>query len=245
MNDVIKPRISVVYAAYNESAGIRETIARSVASLRKQFDEFEVLIVDDCGSDGTGRIADELAQEYPNEVRVLHNDRNRGQGASLVRGFREARYELIIHNAIDYPFDLDDLRLMMPLLADADIVVATRLQRAGYSPYRLLTSFVHVNLLNLLFPLKLSDYNFVQLYRREVLEKVPPETTSTAFLTPSLLIRAHDAGFRVRSVDVTYHPRLTGKPTAGKPKVILHSLKDMSAFWLRRWRGSSAGPGRS
>ena len=81
MKDANIPRISVVYAAYNESAAIRETIARSVASLRKQFDEFEVLIVDDCGSDGTGKIADELAQEYPNEVRVLHNDRNRGQGA--------------------------------------------------------------------------------------------------------------------------------------------------------------------
>jgi glycosyltransferase involved in cell wall biosynthesis len=96
MKDASKPRISVVYAAYNESAAIRETIARSVQSLRKQFDEFEVLIVDDCGSDGTGKIADELAREYPNEVRVLHNDRNRGQGASLVRGFREARYELMV-----------------------------------------------------------------------------------------------------------------------------------------------------
>jgi hypothetical protein len=152
-----------------------------------------------------------------------------------VRGFRQARFDLVTHNAMDYPFDLRDLKLMTPLLAGADIVVAARRSRAGYSPYRLLTSAVHRALLHLLFPLRLRDYNFVQIYPRAVWEAVNVEARSTAFLTPEALIRAYDMGYRVREVEIEYHPRTSGVATSGKPKVILHSLRDMFRFWWKRW----------
>ncbi len=228
--------ISVVFAAYNEEQSVRATIDRSLAALRARFDAFEILIVEDASKDATPAICDDLARLHP-EVRVLHNEKNMGQGASLVRGFQQARYEWVIHNAIDYPFDLCDLDRLTPLTADADIVVAARKSRAGYSAYRVLTSVVHRNLLHLLFPLHLRDYNFVQLYRREVWQNLRVEARSTAFLTPEALIRAYDMGYRISEVEIEYHPRLQGVATSGKPKVILHSLRDMFAFWWKRFTG--------
>ena len=225
--------ISVVFPSYNEEGIVRQTISRAIEALRSQFETFEIIIVEDASTDSTARICDELAAAYP-ELRVFHNPKNVGQGASLVRGFRQAQYDVIIHNAMDYPFDLRDLGKMVPLLGEADIIVAARRRRAGYSPYRVLTSIVHRLLIHLLFPLRLTDYNFVQLYPRSVWQAINVEARSTAFLTPEALIRAHDLGYRIREIEVDYHPRTTGKATSGRPRVILQSLRDMFRFWWKR-----------
>ena len=227
--------LSVIFPAYNEAGNIRQTIEMALAALPELCDRFEIVIVDDCGHDGTGQIADELADAHP-EVRVIHNPRNLGQGASIVRGFREARYELMLHNAMDYPFDLRDLRLMLPLTREADIIVAARAGRPGYTWFRRFASAANRMLLRALFPLRLRDYNFVQVYPRSVWQTIRVEARSTAFLTPEALIRAYDLGYRIREVEVPYHPRTTGEATAGRPKVILTSLLDMLRFWWGRRR---------
>ena len=228
--------ISVVFPAYNEEMNIRPTIERALAAMRSLGQEFEIIIVDDASTDSTGSIADQFAAATT-EVRVLHNQKNVGQGASIVQAFRHARHQLLTHNAMDYSFDLLDLSKMLPLLAEADIVVATRTARAGYSRYRVLTSVVHKALLHLLFPLRLRDYNFTQLYTRSVWDAIKVEARSTAFLTPEALIRAHDMGYRIKEVDIEYHARVAGVATSGRPKVILHSLRDMFVFWWKRLLG--------
>jgi dolichol-phosphate mannosyltransferase len=228
--------ISVIFPAYNEAETIRPTMAKALDALRSVVDRFEILIVDDCGQDGTGRIADELAARHP-EIRAIHNVANIGQGASIVRGFEEARFDLVTHNAMDYPFDLRDLNQLLPQLKEADIVVGSRLSRPGYSPYRMIMSYVNLMLLHTLFPLRLKDYNFVQLYPKSVWKSVKVEARSTAFLTPEALIRAFDMGYRIKEIGIPYHPRLAGEATAGRPKVILRSLQDMLRFWWKRQRG--------
>jgi glycosyltransferase involved in cell wall biosynthesis len=224
--------LSVIYPAYNEELNIRGTIQQSLDALHPRLDEFEILIIDDASKDQTGAIADELARQH-SEITVLHNAINKGQGECLRVAFRQARHEWVIHNAMDYPFDLRDLDMILPLTQDADIIVAARKSRSGYSPYRKLASAVNLFLLNLLFGLGLHDYNFVQLYRKDVLNSVPVETNSTAFLTPEILIRAHDLGFRIREVEVEYHPRERGAATSGNPRVVLKSIRDMLRFWLK------------
>lgn len=228
--------ISVVFPAYNEEMNIRPTMERALAAMKSLGQEFEILIVDDASTDSTGSIADDLAAAHP-EVRVLHNPKNLGQGGSLVRGFQQVRHDLVTHNGMDYPFELRDLSKMLPLRAEADIVVAARTSRAGYSRYRVLTSVVHRALLHLLFPLRLRDYSFVQLYPRSVWEAIEVEARSTAFVAPEALIRAHDMGYRIKEVDIEYHARLAGVATSGKPRVILHSLRDMLLFWWKRLLG--------
>jgi dolichol-phosphate mannosyltransferase len=226
-------QITIVYPAYNEEKNIRSTLDRSLAALRARFESFEILLINDKSADATGEIADEYAAANP-EIRVIHNRVNQGQGASLRVGFAEARGELLLHNAMDYPFDLVDLDKMLPLMEDADIVVAIRKERTGYTAYRKLTSVVNVALLNLLFPLKLRDYNFVQLYRTSVLRSLDVSTRSTAFLAPELLIRAFDGGYRIRDVDIDYYPRTHGVATSGNPRVIARSVRDMLTFWVKR-----------
>jgi hypothetical protein len=136
---------------------------------------------------------------------------------------------------MDYPFDLKDLALLLPATARADIIVAVRHARAGYSWYRRVTSAVNLSLLHILFfDLRLRDYNFVQLYPRSFWERAQVEARSTAFLTPEALIRAHDLGYRIEEVEIEYLSRLHGSASSGKPKIIIASLKDMFRFWMKR-----------
>lgn len=225
--------ISVVFPAYNEELNIRTTMARALEAMHSLGQPFEILIVDDSSQDATGRIADELARENP-EIRVYHNPKNVGQGASIVAGFQQARHGLVIHDAMDYPFDLRDIARMLPLLEGAHIVAATRDRRAGYTIDRRIMSTVNLTLLRLLFGLKLRDFNFVQLYRREVWDSIRVESRSTAFLTPEALIRAHDMGFRIVELPARYHARERGTATSGSFRAVSRSVRDMLKFWWKR-----------
>lgn len=225
------PSISVVFAAYNEELSIESTICRAVAALEKLFDDFEIIIVDDKSTDSTGDIADKLAAN-DGRIRVLHNEVNMGQGTSLLKGFARARCDLITHNAIDYPFDLEDLKLILPLLDSNDIVVATRTERPGYTLYRRFLSWANLILLNTLFDLKLRDYNFVQVYKRPVIEAVRVTARSTGFVTPELLIRSHCLGFKIAEVELKYLPREIGIARSGNLKVVVASFKDLLSFWF-------------
>jgi dolichol-phosphate mannosyltransferase len=227
--------LTVVFPAYNEEESIRETMARALSALRPRCERFEIIIVDDCGSDATGRIADELAQEHP-EITVLHNPHNMGSAGSVLRGFKHARYQWVTHNGVDYPFDLCDLDKVAPLLVDADIVVLERDRRAGYTLYRKFISRVNIFLLRLLFDLRLRDCNFTQIYNKSYLDTVEVSSLSPGFLTPELLIRAHERGLRIKALQITYHARLTGVATSGRFKVVWASFRDLVRFWLNRRR---------
>jgi glycosyltransferase involved in cell wall biosynthesis len=225
--------ITVIFPAYNEAANIERVIEQSMEAMLARFDTFELLIIDDGSRDNTGSIAEQLAEIYP-EITVLRNERNMGLGETLYRGFQCAKGELVIQNAMDYPLDLRDLDKLLPALDEADVVVAVRKTHAGYTPYRKLTSKVNRALLRLLFEPKLRDYNYTQLYNRRVLEAARPTSRSTVFIAPEIIIRAHELGFRIKEVEVDYHPRIAGKATSGKPGVILRSVWDMLIFWGRR-----------
>ena len=225
--------ITVIFPAYNEELNVRRSIERAIEAMSPRFEIFELLIIDDGSRDNTASIAKELALIHP-EITFLQNERNLGLGETLYRAFHCAKGELVIQNAMDYPLDLCDLDKMIPVLDEADVVVAVRKAFAGYTPYRKLTSRVNRALLRLLFKPRLRDYNYTQLFKKEVLQAAKPTSRSTVFIAPEIIIRAFDLGFRIKEVEVDFHPRLAGEATSGKPMTILRSVRDMFAFWIKR-----------
>lgn len=225
-----KESLSVVIPAYNEEMNIARAMEQAIASLENLFEDFEIIIVNDASTDGTAAIAESLALKDP-RIKVIHNAVNLRQGASLLRGFEQAGKELVIHDAMDYPFDLADLDKLMPYVEKNDVVVACRQKRAGYSPYRHLLSSVNLLLLHLCFELKLPDYNFVQLYKRRVLQEIQVRARSTGFVTPELILRAHRRGFKIAAVPIEYLPREAGVARSGDIKVILATLGDLFSFY--------------
>lgn len=236
-----RPSLSLVLPGYNEEASIRETIELCLRGLGAHADRYEVVIVDDASTDGMPAIAEALSREHAS-VRVIHNPINLGAGTSLLIGFRAATGDVVLHNSMDYPFDLADLGLVLPLFPASDVVAVVRTDRSAHSPYRKLTSVGHHWLVRLLFRIRFRDMNFVQAYKREALQHLPVKARSPAFVTPELLIRARDRGFRIAEVEAPFHRRNKGKASYGKPRDILWTLSDMLSFWLERHAGRRARP---
>ena len=225
--------ISVIIPGYNEEKSIEKTITHSVKVLSGFFDKFEIIVIDDASIDDMGRIADKLSQRYP-EVKVIHNKFNQGAGESLFTGFSIAEGDIVTHNAMDYAFHLEDLEKIIPYLKDFDVVVACRREYSGYSLYRKVISRINRILLSVLFGLNIRDYNFIQVYKKKILSSITPISRSTGFITPEMVIRAKDKGYRIKTVDLDYYERVEGKATSGSMHVIVRSTFDMLRFWV--WR---------
>jgi hypothetical protein len=163
---------------------------------------------------------------------VVHNPHNLRQGGCLQLGFGLARYELVTHNAMDYPFDFEDLPLALTHFPAAAVVVVTRRSYPGVSWQRRLVSWGNRSLIRLLFGMDVSDYNFTQVYNRAMLLQLPCFSTATAFITVERIIRAHHAGYRVVAVAAAYHRREVGTSSSGNLRVVAESLRDMLRLWM-------------
>ncbi|MEN8181191.1 MAG: glycosyltransferase family 2 protein [Myxococcota bacterium] len=231
--------LSVILPGLNEETSVERAITRTLAALEKVFDEFEIVVIDDGSTDRMGEIADRIAADDP-RVRVLHNERNVNYGVSLARGIAAARCDWVLHNGMDLPLAPEDIERFVPHFGSYDVVVASREHRGAHSPWRQLTSWVNNRLLRILFSPRTRDLNFTQFYRRSFLEGVELVSTSPAFVTPELILRAERGGFRVREVTTEFRRREAGKAHFGKPKDILWTLRDMVRLrlrvWLRGWK---------
>jgi hypothetical protein len=228
------PTLSVVMAGLDEEQNVERAVGRMVQGLEALGLTFEVIVIDDGSTDRTGEIADRMAAADP-RIRVLHNERNLNYGVSLARGIRAARGDWVLHDGMDLPLAPEDIAAFVPHFADADVLVARRIDRTAHSAWRRLTSWTNNLLLRLLFRPRTGDLNFVQFYRRAVADALPLRSTSPAFVTPELIIRAERAGRRVREIEVEFRRRQAGRGHFGKPRDILWTLRDMLRLRLRTW----------
>ena len=124
----------VVIPTYNEAANV-ERIVRATASelQRVAGSEFRILVVDDGSPDGTGEIADRLAEEL-DVVEVLHRRTKDGLGQAYLAGFDRALKggaEFVIEMDADFSHDPSYLGDMLAAAQDADVVLGSRYVEGG------------------------------------------------------------------------------------------------------------------
>jgi glycosyltransferase involved in cell wall biosynthesis len=230
--------ISLIMPVLNEEAGLETAVSRSLAALEKHTEQLELIIIDDGSTDQTGPIADEFAR-VDARIRVIHNARNENYGVSLRRGIAEAKGEWILHNGADLPLAPEDIWMFLPLLPDADVVIARRTSREAHAPWRKLTSWTNNLLLRILFRPSSGDLNFTQFYRRSWVQGLALRSTSPAFITPEIILRAEKTGRRVRELPVEFRRRTSGKAHFGRLDDILWTVRDMLSLrawsWAKGW----------
>lgn len=134
-------------------------------------------------------------------------------------------------NFADRPFALPELKNIMPMFSKgADFVVVSRFDRSANSLYRKLTSLVNYYLIKMLFRVNVGDFQFVQVYKKSILENLLIKAKRT-FVPPEIIIKALRRGYRMQEYKSRFYARSKGGSKCGHPKVIFAALKDMFYCW--------------
>ncbi len=230
-------RLSYFFPAHNEEANIEGLVAEALETLPSLAEQFEIIVVDDGSSDGTGRLADELAARHPDLVRAVHHPTNLGYGAALRSGFSAARHDLIAFTDGDRQFRIADIGQLTARSAGSDApdaVVGFRIKRAD--PL-IRTAYARAFRLanRIFFGLRVTDVDCAcKLFRRAALEDVRVESDG-AFFSAELVIKLREAGHAVVEVGVPHYSRTAGSATGARPTVIFRAVRDFWRLRLHLW----------
>lgn len=223
---------SVIVPAYNEEENLRHTVSVIANKLDELGTSFEIIIVNDGSTDATETIARTLTENDP-RIRLINHPCNIGPGSGVFTGIEASRGEFVIFIPADLALDIDELPKYINASRMCDLVVGVRSDRRDYSLFRKFVSYVNIAMIKILFGMKQRQFNYIHMYRREMLTRIDIESRGV-FITAEIMIKARDLGYMLHEVDITYVPRTAGKATCGNAAVIVQTVKDLLRFWWKR-----------
>jgi glycosyltransferase involved in cell wall biosynthesis len=214
-----------VFPAYNEIDNVDRLVRDADRVGKKISDDYEIIVVDDGSTDGTGARLEQLKKDFPRLVVYTHSP-NKGYTAALRTGFTNARKDLIFYSDADNQFDLEEIPRLIEKIDDHDIVVGYRKDRQD--PWlrkfvsRCFNIFSHT-----VFKFNVRDVDCAfKLFRRAVFDRI--KINSEHFMVDTeMMANAVVFGFRVAEVGVTHLPRTAGETTV-RPGDVWKTLKGMA-----------------
>ncbi len=230
---ILKKRsISIIIPALNEEGNIQGSIDAAVYAAEKNFEDYEIIVVNDGSTDGTLTIIEENLRNN-NKIRVITHPETRGFGASYNSGRNDARmqYSVMVHG--DNVFPRETLDEVFSAVGKADVVCGYIKNPESRNRIRQLISKAFTKFMNVFFRLSLKYYNGIQIHKTEWLKKIKLNSTGFGFQS-ELLIKAIKEGKTYIEVPYIHVERPGGGATKiFKPKNIWSVLKTIIhlAFW--------------
>ncbi|MFM7785262.1 MAG: glycosyltransferase family 2 protein, partial [Gammaproteobacteria bacterium] len=201
-------KLSIVIPCYNEQA----TIASVIEAVRAApGGEKEIIVVDDCSTDGSGALLDGALRERIDHL--VHHPVNRGKGAALRSGIARATGDIVIIQDADLEYDPRQYpQLIEPILqGKADVVYGSRFMggephRVLYFWHRLGNGFLTL-LSNMFTNLNLTDMETCyKVFRREIVQSIVIEEDRFGF-EPEITAKVAKLRCRVYEVGISYYGR--------------------------------------
>jgi dolichol-phosphate mannosyltransferase len=235
------PGAWLILPTYNEAENVDAIVRAALEQLATTGREHTILVVDDSSPDGTGEIADRLAEEHE-AVRVLHRPAKQGLGRAYLAGFGVALAEgaeLVLEMDADFSHDPADLPRLIAAADDADLVLGSRYVDGGgvenWGALRRLVSRGGSWYARTLLRVPVRDLTGgFKCFHRRVLETIDlngVHADGYGFQI-ELTYRTIQAGFRVEEIPIRFRERREGhsKMTA---RIALEAVWKVPALRLR------------
>jgi len=209
----------IILPTFNEAENLPKIVDAIFAHENPQFN---LLIVDDDSPDGTGKIADQAAAQYPGRIEVLHRTNRRGLASAYIEGFKIALdngADVIGQMDSDFSHNPDKLLEMLAALEHADIAIGSRYTAGGSVDVdwpiwrKFLSAFGNFYARTILrLPTKDITTGF-RMWRRETLAAMPLDqivSSGYIFLVEMVYV-AHKLGYSIAEVPIYFADRKWGE----------------------------------
>ncbi len=230
-------RLSILIPVYNERTVVEQSIAQVLSAHLPQNMERELIVVDDCSSDGTAEILDRLASLEP-RIRLLRKKINEGKGAAVRTAIQAASGDFCIVQDADLEYDASEYpRLLRPLLdGRADAVFGSRFmagEQTRVLPFwHSMINKVLTLLSNMFCNLNLTDMETgYKAFRTDLLKSIPIRCNRFGF-EPEITMKCAKRKLRIYEVPISYHGRTYEE---GKKIGWMDGVKALAVifrFWL-------------
>jgi glycosyltransferase involved in cell wall biosynthesis len=230
-------KLSILMPVYNERTVVERCISGVVTAPLPENMERELVIVDDCSTDGTYAILERLAAAFP-QIRLNRHPKNRGKGAAVRTAIELATGDFSIIQDADLEYDPAEYpRLLKPLLeGHADAVFGSRYlsgEQTRVLPFW--HSMINKGLTlvsNMFANLNLTDMETCyKVFRTDLLKSIPIRSDRFGF-EPEISMKSAKRKFRIYEVPISYHGRTyeEGKKIGWKDGI--KALAVVFKFWL-------------
>jgi len=213
----MRERGLVVIPTYNEAGNLAALVEQVLA----QDARLEILVVDDHSPDGTGQLAEALAQKQP-RLRVLHREAKLGLGTAYITGFKwalERGYDLVFEMDADFSHDPAHLKDFLKAIAGADLVLGSRylggrVTVVNWPMGRLVLSYCANIYARWLTGLRIWDLTGgFKCFRRRVLEAIDlSQVRSNGYAFQiEMSVRAWRKGFTLKEIPIVFVDRTEGQ----------------------------------
>jgi glycosyltransferase involved in cell wall biosynthesis len=225
------PGLSVFFPAYNDAGTIASLVITSVKVAATLTDDYEVIVINDGSSDDTAKILDELARIYPDHVRIIHHQKNRGYGGALRSGFAAATKDFVFYTDGDAQYDPAEMSVLWAKMSDdVDWVNGWKISRSDPA-HRIVIGRLYHYYVKTLFGLKVRDVDCdFRLMRRKIFDVVRLEKNS-GVICLEMMKKFQDAGFRVAEQPVHHYHRAHGKSQFFNFRRVGRTLLDVHKLW--------------
>lgn len=223
-------KISVIIPMYNEEENALNTLSK-VNDVLKDYDDYEIIAVDDGSADDTFKLASEFASKN-NNIKILQHSVNVGMGRAIRTGFDNSKGDIIVTIDADLSYKPDHIhRLVNELINDetVDIVVGSPYMEGGgvnnVPPFRLFISKAANKFVGFSMAENLSTVTGVlRAYRREVVDSLELESNGTD-INLEILSKASATRFKIKEIPALLEGRELGQSKLKfRAKTISHVL---------------------
>ena len=210
MSGTVCPAFSLILPVYNEEKGLASTLTHLQEILQTSRYEYEVIVVNDGSTDGT----EEILHNYTS-VKIISHRRNRGYGAALKTGIKQAKYPLIAITDGDGTYPNERIPELVELATEADMVVGARIGlNVRYSRIRKVPKWFLVHFAQWVTRTHIPDLNSgMRVFRKNVVERFLNILPDTFSFTTTITIAMLANDYLVHYQPIDYYHRV------GKSKI--------------------------
>lgn len=212
----MKIALSVVIPAHNEEGSIKETVELVARALLREHIPFEVVVVNDHSTDGTGVVLTELAGNMP-QLRTVNNKQSSGYGRAVATGINAAQGDYVAIMMADLSDDPEDLVRFYRAAHETgvDCVFGSRFIKGGatydYPRFKMVLNRFANTLVRVLFGIRYNDCtNAFKLYKRDTLSGLRPFLSPHFNLTLELPLKAIVRGYTYTVLPNSWRNRKSG-----------------------------------